>query len=262
MYHYFFENLTLVQILVLGLSAMLIGANKLGCPAIGILPVVLLAIVFPAKISPGIQLILIVVADLLAVAYYRRHANWKIILRVIPFCLVGIVCGFFALRSIDEQHLRPVIGALILGLVVLNLFRARLQAFLADKGLAMAAFFGVMVGFSTHLANAAGPISAMYLLMMHLRKEEYMGVSCWLFLILNWGKMPIFIFEGRVTMEALKMDIAVLPMILVGGALGILFLNKVPQRHFDQFIQVLVFLSAIYLIFAKTINAWLGIFIG
>jgi len=257
MYHHLFENYTLTQILILGLSAMLIGANKLGFPAIGILPVVLLAIVFPAKLAPGIQLILLVVGDILAVSYYRRHANWKIILRVIPFCLIGIAVGFFVLRGVDNDILlRRMIGMLILGLVILSLFQERLKSFIANKGLGMAVFFGILLGFSTQLANAAGPISAMYLLMMHLRKEEYMGVSAWLFLILNWIKLPIFIFEGRVTMEALKMDIAVLPLLFAGAVLGILFLHKVPQKRFEQFIQVLVFLSAIYLIFAETINSF------
>ena len=238
---------------------MLIGANKLGLPAIGILPVVLLAIVFPAKTAPGIQLILLAVGDILAVGYYRRHANWKIILRIIPFCLAGILVGYFTLRIINPLHLRPVIGALILGLVILNLFRERLQAFVADKGLGMAVFFGILLGFSTHLANAAGPISAIYLLMMHLRKEEYMGVSAWLFLILNWIKLPIFIFEGRVTMEALKMDLGILPMVFVGAVCGVVFLKKIPQKFFERFIQTLVFISAVYLVFAETINRWLGI---
>ena len=250
MYHFLFPSCSLTQVIILGLSALLIGANKLGCPAIGILPVVLLAIVFPIEKSPGIQLILLIMGDILAVAYYRRHANWRIILRVIPYCLVGIAVGTVVIRHIHSTHLQTMIGVLILGLVVLNLFRERLNAFLADKGLGMTIFFGVLLGFSTQLANAAGPISAMYLLMLRLKKEEYMGVACWLFFILNWLKLPIFISEGRMSMEAFWMDLGIVPMLLVGGVLGVLFLRKVPQKQFERFIQVLVFLSALYLLFA------------
>ena len=250
MVQYFFADSSLTQILVLGLCAFLIGANKMGVPAIGILPVILLALVFPAKLSPGIQLILLAATDVLAVIYYRRHANWKIILRLLPFALVGIALGSIVIRTVDnEMLLLRMMGVLILALVILNLFRERLKSYLADKGLILALFFGVALGFATQLANAAGPIAAMYFVLMRLQKEEYMGVSAWTFLLLNCIKLPIFISEGRITMEALRMDIAIFPLVLVGGICGVLFLKKVPQKRFEQLVEILVFLSALYLCF-------------
>ena len=246
--NFFFGDATVLQIVILGISALLIGANKMGIPAIGILPVVLLAMAFPSGKSPGIQLILLAAADVLAVAYYRRHANWKVILRLIPFALIGILLGTIVVRQIDADALQPVIGGLILALVILNLFRERLQHFVEHQGLWMAVIFGILLGFTTQLANAAGPISAMYLILMRLKKQEYMGVAAWTFLILNCIKLPIFISEGRITMEAFWMDVGIFPLVLLGGVLGVTFFHKIPQRRFDQFVQVLVFLSAVYIL--------------
>ena len=229
---------------------MLIGANKLGYLAIGILPVVLLAIVFPDT-YPGIQLSLLIVGDILAVIYFRRHVNWKIILRILPYCLIGIALGAVLIYFVAPGPLRRVCGGLLLGLVAMNLFRERLQSFIADKGLCVTIFFGVLLGFSTQLANAAGPIAAVYLLMLRLKKEEYIGIAAGLFLLLNCVKLPLFIAEDRIHITEFKMAVGILPLLFIGGILGVLFLNRVPQKQFERFIQILVFLSALYLLFAS-----------
>ncbi|MDR0932815.1 MAG: hypothetical protein LBM70_07360, partial [Victivallales bacterium] len=76
-----------------------------------------------------------------------------------------------------------------------------------------------------------------------------MGCNAWFFMIINWTKMPIFIYEGRITAEALKIDLGMIPFLLAGGAAGILILAKMPQKLFENVIQVIVVLCAIYLFF-------------
>ena len=76
-----------------------------------------------------------------------------------------------------------------------------------------------------------------------------MGCSAWFFLIINWTKMPLFLMDGRITLEALKVDLTMIPFLLVGGALGILLISKMPQKLFENIIQVIVVLCAIYLFF-------------
>ena len=92
---------------------------------------------------------------------------------------------------------------------------------------------------------------AVYLLAMRLPKEEYMGTCAWYFMILNWIKMPIFIMEGRITQEALLIDLPMLPIVLLGAFLGVLFLRKIKQKTFETAIQILIVLSALYLLFPK-----------
>ena len=36
------------------------------------------------------------------------------------------------------------------------------------------------------VANAAGPIMALYLLSMRFSKEKYIGTAAWYFMIMNW----------------------------------------------------------------------------
>ena len=62
-----FSDIVLWQWLIMVVCAILIGINKTGIPGIGPLPVVLLALSFPAAKSTGIQLIMLCMADLMAV---------------------------------------------------------------------------------------------------------------------------------------------------------------------------------------------------
>ncbi len=244
-----FNEFTFLQMLTLIVSAVLIGINKTAIPGIGVLPVVLLTMAFPARLSTGLQLIMLAMTDLLAVAWYRRHADWKIVLRLLPWAFAGLALGSWTLRYVSDEAMRPLLGAIVLILAALNLLRARLAPEKIPSGSAVAATCGVTLGFTTQVANAAGPVAAIYFLAMKLPKEKYMGCSAWFFLIINWTKLPIFLWEGRITMEALKIDLVMIPFLLIGAALGILLLSKMPQKLFENIIQVLVVATAIKLFF-------------
>lgn len=250
MYEWFFDSFSWMQLLVLAFSAILIGINKTGMPGIGTLPVVMLMATFEPRLSTGLQLMMLGAADVIAVTYYRRHANWRIVGRLLPWALAGIALGVLVLRGLDSGMLRPVIGWVIIGMAALNFLRGRYlkSADNLPDHWAFSAFFGLLAGLTTQVANAAGPVMAIYLLSMRLSKKEYMGSCAWYFLILNWLKIPIFVFEGRITFSAFKADLAMLPLLLIGGALGILFINKINQKVFETIIQVLIVATALYLI--------------
>ena len=73
-----------VQLTVLIIGAILIGINKTAIPGLGVLPVVMLTMTFETRMSTGLQLGMLAMADIIAVVYYRRNADWKIVLRLLP----------------------------------------------------------------------------------------------------------------------------------------------------------------------------------
>ena len=83
---------------------------------------------------------------------------------------------------------------------------------------------------------------------MKLPKEKYLGCCAWFFLILNWIKLPVFAWEGRVTLESIKLDLCMLPFLILGGFLGIVLLKKLPQKIFEIIIQALVVVASIRLL--------------
>lgn len=236
---------------VVALCAVMVGMNKTGIPGFGILFVPLMAMVMPTKQSTGAMLGMLILADLFAVGYYRRRALWVHIIRLIPATLVGIVAGFFVMSRISDEQLQPAIGVIVLAMLAVNWWRNR-------KGNAEAeiptqwwfgAVMGFLAGFTTMLANAAGPVMIVYLLAMRLPKIEFVGTTAWFFFIVNWLKVPFSVKLGLISPESIKLNLLMLPFILTGAILGIFALKKMPQKIFEITVQVLALAAAIKLLF-------------
>ena len=59
------------------LAAFFIGLSKAGIKGVDMMNITLMAVVFGGKASTGVVLPLLCVADIMAVWYYHRHAQWE-----------------------------------------------------------------------------------------------------------------------------------------------------------------------------------------
>ena len=238
------------QLAILCLCAVLVGISKTGLPGVGILNVPLLALLFPAKASTGLLLPMLAFADIFAVAYYHRHAQWKHIIRLLPPALTGIVVGSIIIRHINNTQLTPIIGIIVLFMLALNYWRNRGNSDELDipTHWSFALMIGFFAGLTTQLANAAGPIMVIYLLAMKFDKHKFIGTAAWYFLILNWLKIPLFIWDGRITADSIKANLLMCPLIILGVVLGIYIFKKIPQKWFNIIVQLLAVTAATKLI--------------
>ena len=251
-----FPDMTAFQLVILAVSALLVGVNKSGIPGLGMLPVILLAVAFDLNpgFATGVMLLMICAGDIFAVSYYRKNADWKIVIRLLPYTLIGLALGFVTLRFLNRpEHLRIMIGWIILLLAAVHLVRVVFFKHAAvPSHWAFSAAVGLTAGFTTQVANAAGPVMALYLLSMKLPKDRYVGTCAWFFMIMNWTKLPVFCFEGRVTATALHAVLPMLPLILVGAFLGVLFVKRAPQRFFEIVVEIIVIVSAVKLLWPSS----------
>jgi uncharacterized membrane protein YfcA len=235
---------------VVALCAVLTGASKTGVPGLGILVVPLMAMVLPARNSTGVLLGLLIMGDLFAVVYHRYNARWVHILRVLPATLVGIVAGYFCLRTVTNAQLAPAIGAIVLALLGIHFWRTNIRG--PDAPVPTQRWFALAMGFTagatSMMANAAGPVMTIYLLAMQLPKVAFVGTSAWFFFIVNWSKVPFSANLSLITPEWVKLDLMMLPAIAAGALMGVLFLKRIPQKFFNAVVQVLAALAALRLL--------------
>jgi len=78
-------------------AALLVGISKTGVPGIGIMVVPLLGIGFGGRLGAGVMLPLLIMGDVFAVAWYRRHAQWNKLIGLFPWVVVGMAGGTYAL---------------------------------------------------------------------------------------------------------------------------------------------------------------------
>ena len=234
---------------VLVASAFAVGLSKTGLPGVGILVVPLLALAFPAKASVGLLLPILIFADLFAVGYYRRHGQWRHLAKLLPWTIAGIGIGYIVLSKIDSSTLKPLIGIIVLAMLGIRL-RSILQnnEHVPDHW-SFAAMMGLLAGATTMMANAAGPVMALYLLSMHFPKQKFIGTAAWFFFIVNWIKVPLMGNLGMITAASLKMDVIVFPAVVLGAFAGIWLLKRIPQRAFNIIALILAAAAAIKLLF-------------
>ncbi len=232
---------------VAGVCALLIGISKTGLPGVGILVVPLMASIMPAKESTGMILPMLIFADVFAVAYYRRHAVWGHLLRMMPWALAGIVLGWYWMDKVRDSQLKPIMGAIVLAMLGLHFVRQRFidHETPIPTQWYFAAALGLAAGVTTMMANAAGPIMIIYLLAMRLDKHAFIGTGAWYFLILNCVKVPFSWQLGLITPGSLGFNLMLFPLIAVGAAAGIVFLKKIPQKAFNLLVQVLAAAAAL-----------------
>jgi len=139
----------------------------------------------------------------------------------------------------------------VLVLVALHMVRrSRIKADdVTEHGWWFAAGVGVLAGFTTLVANAAGPLMVIYLLAMRLPKMEYMGTGAVFFMLLNWFKVPFMVNLGLINAASFSLNLWLAPVVFAGAWLGRIILVKMNQRVFENVALWLSALAALDLIF-------------
>jgi hypothetical protein len=107
---------------------------------------------------------------------------------------------------------------------------------------------GLVTGISTMIANAAGPIATLYLLLVGLPKKEFIATMAWLFLFVNLAKVPFSLALGLISVESFTLNLILLPAVAAGLLAGRLFIERLPQRLFMWIILSFAAISAVKLI--------------
>ncbi len=237
---------------VLGVCAVLVGMSKTGIQGINTIVAPVLALVFGGKPSTGLLLPILCMADLIGVAYYRRHAEWRFIWKLLPAAIAGFFVAIAVDKFIPNDKFRLLIGGCVLislGVMFWSEGRNGKSEKLTGSWWFSPAF-GLLGGFTTMIANAAGPVMGTYLLSMRLPKYAFVGTAAWFFLIVNYLKLPLQIFVWHnISGKSLLLDVMMLPMIGVGAVIGIWLVKRLPEKGFRQVIIALTLLSALLLFF-------------
>lgn len=245
-------DLSLFQWIVVMLCAVCIGFTKTGLPSLGILVVTVFMFIFPAKESIGILLPMLIVGDLFAVVYYRGNVVWKYLASLLPWVVIGIICGYFILNIVNGDQLKPLIGSIVVGLTLLHVWQKRLgnrlNQHLPNSNL-FTGFMGIMGGFTTMIGNAAGGVMDIYLLVKGLPKRDFVGTGAWFFLSVNLMKVPFYLYLGLISTSTITFNLWFIPAIIVGAFIGVKVLAFIPQKLFQVLVLGLAAIGGIRLLF-------------
>lgn len=257
-------NLSFLDWFLAILGAMGIGLSKGAFPGLSMLTIGLYAHIFEPFQSIGIVLIIVFLANVVAVIIFRKFADWRIIRWLLPFTLVGVLLGYLFLLFFPIAHVHRVIGIILMLMIGTHFFRhyknlnigfnhepstGKIEITKNYGFSCWTILTGLICGFSTMVANAAAPIAMIYLMSIGLDKFRFIATMAWLFFILNVIKIPFHITLGSINNDFFKISLILGLIATITVFISPYLIKYIPQKIFNAFTWALVLIASINLSF-------------
>lgn len=244
-------GLDFFEIVMLMVSALIVGFSKAGIQGATIPAVAMMAIIFGGKDSAGIILPMLIVGDLVAIFKYGEKGNIRDVLKLIPAAVVGIVAGAVVGSWINDAQFKILIGVIVIVCVILLAIREfQKKTIPLPDNVFLKTAVGIVSGFSSMIGNAAGPIFNVYILAQNLKKETMIGTTAWFFFLMNLLKLPFHIFMwGTIDFETVKYTGFALPFIALGAWGGIWIVKHISEKTYRSLIIIMTAITAVRLFF-------------
>lgn len=230
------------------LAAFIIGLSKAGLKGIDMLNVTIMAIVFGGKASTGVVLPLLCAADIMAVTYYHRHAQWPHFWKLMPWMVLGILVGVYIGKDLNEAVFRKIMSIIIILTVIIMVVLELRKSIVIPSNKFFIAGTGLASGFTTMLGNLAGAFSNIYFLAMRLPKNDFIGTAAWVFLVINLFKLPFqVIFWKNISITSLKTDLFLFPALIVGFWAGLKIVSKIRDDNYRKVVIILTLIGAVFI---------------
>ncbi len=230
------------------LVAFFVGMAKTGVHGISMLAVPLLAMMFGGKASAGLMLPMLIMADLFAVKYYHRHANWNYLIKLFPSAAVGVLVGTWLGNIVDDQAFRMLMSVIIFASLGVMVWMEKANKKAIPDYLWFAILMGLLGGISTMVGNLAGPIMGLYLLSMRLPKNEYIGTAAWFFLAINVFKVPFHVYSWEsIDTNSFLLNLISLPFIAIGAVCGVHIVKRINDTHYRWFVIGMTAIAAMFM---------------
>jgi len=244
----FSYSITYYTALLLACVAFFVGMAKTGVSGISMFSVPLLALAFGGKASSGLMLPLLIMADVFAVIYYHRSANWYYLKKLFPWAALGVIMGTVIGQYVNDQFFRQLMGLIIFVSLVLMIWQEQSKKVNIPDYMWFAVLMGLLGGITTMVGNLAGVVMALYLLSMRLPKNEYIGTAACFFLVVNLFKVPFHVYVWEtITIDSFLLNLVSLPFIALGAFAGVAIVKRIPNTQYRWWVISMTALAAIFM---------------
>lgn len=241
-----------------GFAIVIQGISKSGfAGGAGILSLPLMMLVMPVDKVTATLLPLLILCDMNAIYHHRNNCVWQQVLRVYIPSIIGILLGVGVWWWVGKEgvaefgsYIKRFVGVLALLFSMYIAGKEFSMAWVARLkfGKRMAWIAGVLAGFCSTIAHAAGPIISLYMFSQNLGKTLFVGSVAWTFTLINLTKLPFYVGIGLIELEVLKFGLVLVWLIPIGSWLGRWMHHKVSESLFNRVVLVLVFIGGLQLV--------------
>tara|TARA_A100001015_G_scaffold264897_1_gene312825 strand:- start:523 stop:1263 length:741 start_codon:yes stop_codon:yes gene_type:complete len=243
-------ELSLINYIIAAICAFLLGISKSGIKGIASLIVTGLALVYGAKNSTGIMMPLLLVGDVFAITYYKRHVQKEYIIKLLPWMVLGVLLGVIGGNYISESIFKNGMALIILFSVGLMYYWENKKDKTVPSHWSFASSMGLLAGFTTMIGNLAGAFSNIYFLAMRIPKNNFIGTAAWLFFFINSFKVPFHIWSWKtINSESILISLKLIPFVIMGLIAGVFLVKKIEDEIYRKLILLFTAIGGVAILF-------------
>jgi uncharacterized membrane protein YfcA len=229
-------------------AVLLLGVSKSGFGAgFGSLAVPLMALAVAVPDAAAILMPILLVMDLMGLAAFRKHWDWRLIRFLVPLGLVGTVVGTLLFKSLDARTVAGIVGVFtLLFLAQRLLFPPKPDSPHPPKWLG--ALLTVTSGFTSFVAHAGGPPINAYVIPMRLSPLVFTATMSVYFFAINLSKWLPYAWLGLLDTRNMSTSLALLPFAPIGVLVGVKLAHRIQPVLFYRLVYLGMFLTGCKLV--------------
>ncbi|MFT6289034.1 MAG: putative membrane protein YfcA [Halieaceae bacterium] len=229
-------------------AVLLYGISKGGFGgSVAVLAVPLMALIMSPTQAAAILLPLLVVMDIVVLKTYWGCYDRRALQLMLPGAMVGIAIGYFTAGSMNDDHMRILVGTLALVFGVQSLMGWMSRASARHNGFAATAF-STLAGFTSFSIHAGAPPFQMYLVPKNLKPLIYAGTSGVFFASVNAVKLVPYYSLGQFSSENLIYSLTLAPLAPIGVLIGHYLVKRTDPKIYYGIISIFLMVVGIKLL--------------
>lgn len=234
---------SIVQLVSLGLGALLTGVRRGGIPGASILTVAIIGSTFSPELGLGLTLIIFLFADVQVAFIFFKMVNWRQLVTFLTPTGAGIavaaVLGSYLSSQIFEWVIFSILALSFAGMLYQKYCGVVIQQ--SRFTIPLTLVLGFLAGFTTMIGNLSAIFVIIYFVMLRASKMEFVATSAWFFFIVNLIKLPVHLFLWHsIDREGLLATLIFCPLITLGIVLGRGITKKLSEERYWNFVVLIV----------------------
>jgi uncharacterized membrane protein YfcA len=229
--------------LVATLAILLVGLAKGGFSGMGAASMPLLTLVMDPIEAAAMLLPILLVQDVVGIWSFRKTFDRTILYYMVPGAAIGIFGGWLMASMVNVDWVKAMVGIISLLFGVQRLFalsgvQPRFSRPLPEW---VGSIWGVVAGFTSHIAHAGGPPFQAWTLGRGMSPVVYAGTGAIFFFIVNLLKVPAYAALGQFDQHNLMLLAALfMPLAALSTVLGVICVKRIAPDRFHLIVSLLM----------------------
>lgn len=206
----------------------------------GLIAIPLLVLMLPVSVVVPVVGLLDYSSALAHGLKLRSDIQWKQILFLFPFSLLGVSLALYIFNTVDAQVLKKFLGGFIICYALYSLFSIKPHT---HKSHFWAVPGGILGGLISTLFGTGGPFYVIYLQLQGLGKTTFRASIATILFLDGSARIIAYTVNGFYTIEILGLIALSLPIVVVGMTLGGHIHTNISHQTIQKGIGVLLLFS-------------------